>query len=67
MLVEWIIGKCYLAVTCKGCGVQFAFMPDDQLDETYYLTNSAKIVLTCPECSFPLPYDGHEIRKVQAK
>jgi len=67
MLVEWIIGKWYLSVTCKACGVQFAFTPDDQPDETHYLTDSAEMVLTCPECYFPLTYNGHEIRKVQAK
>jgi len=66
MLVEWIIGKWYLSVTCKACGVQFAFTPDDQPDETHYLTDSAEMVLTCPECYFPLPYNGHEIRKIQA-
>jgi len=67
MLVEWIIGKWYLSVTCKACGVQFPFLPDDQPDEVHYLTDSFEMVLTCPECYFPLPYNGHEICKVQAK
>ena len=67
MLEEWIEGEWYLAVTCRNCGWQFAFEREDQSDDTAYFTDSGEIVLTCPECYFPLAYSGYEVVRVQAR
>lgn len=32
-----------------------------------YLTDRAEMVLTCPDCYFPLAYSGEQIKRVQAK
>jgi RNase P subunit RPR2 len=67
LLCEWETGQWYLAVTCRNCNSQFAFMREDQPDRSLYLTDGAEMVLTCPECYFPLAYNGSEVVRVQAQ
>ncbi|CAN5804560.1 hypothetical protein BH20ACI3_BH20ACI3_41710 [soil metagenome] len=67
MLLEWIIGAWYLAVNCQHCGTEFPFQRDEETPEATYFTDSNQIVLTCPECSYPLPYSAEEIKRVQAR
>ncbi len=66
-MYEWRIGEWYLAVRCRNCGVEFPFQRDDETDEATYFTDRGEIVLTCPDCSYPLPYTAEEIERVQAK
>jgi hypothetical protein len=66
-LTTWIVGEWYLTVRCRSCGVEFAFLREADTDETAYLTDSNKIVLTCPDCHIPLAYSGEEIKRIQAQ
>ncbi len=67
MFFEWIIGDWYLAVRCRNCGALFPFQRDGETPESAYFTDSNQIVLTCPDCSYPLAYTAEEIERVQAK
>jgi len=53
---EWLTGEWYLAVNCRHCGIEFPFQRDGETDEEAYFTDSNEIVLTCPDCSYPLAY-----------
>jgi len=64
---DWQIGNWYLAVNCRNCGIEFPFQRDDETPESTYFTDNNQIVLTCPECSYPLPYEAEEIKRVQAR
>ncbi len=50
---EWIAGRWYLAVTCRNCGVEFAFQRDGEIDDSQYFTDSGRIVVTCPRLCSP--------------
>ena len=65
--MEWVKGEWYLAATCRNCGVQFAFQPDGEIDESTYFTDRGRIVVTCPNCRFPMDYSGEEIKRVEAQ
>ena len=66
LLRELIEGKWYFAVCCRNCDVQFAFLRDDEMDETIYFTDSGQIVLTCPGCYIPFAYSGELIKRILA-
>jgi len=66
-MLEWEPGGWYLAVTCRNCGVEFPFSREGEIDEAAYFTDSGRLVITCPDCRFPLDYSGEMIKRVQAK
>lgn len=66
-MLEWKPGDWYLAVRCKACHVEFAFQRDGETSEALYFTDSGRIVLTCPDCHFPLAYSGEQVERFQAK
>ena len=66
-LRELVEGEWYFAVRCRNCGIQFAFQQEGETDEDTYLTDSAAMVLTCPDCHIPLAYLGEQIERVQGR
>jgi len=65
-MLEWRTGEWYFAVRCRNCGVEFPFSREEELIETYS-TDTAKLVLVCPDCRFPMDYSGEQIKRVQAE
>jgi len=48
MILNWEIGEYYLAVRCRVCDCGgFAFLHEDETDETLYFTDPGEVVLTC--------------------
>jgi nitrate/TMAO reductase-like tetraheme cytochrome c subunit len=66
-LLEWIQGEWYLAVRCRSCDVQFAFLRDGETNDTAYFTDLNTIVLTCPDCYIPNAYCGEQVERFQAR
>jgi len=67
MLLEWVTGRWYLAVTCHRCGWQFAFQRDSDKFDPVWVISEIEFVLTCPDCRSSQPYRAKDIRTVQAK
>jgi nitrate/TMAO reductase-like tetraheme cytochrome c subunit len=67
MMANWKLGEYYLAVRCKACGIQFAFQREGETDETIHFTDRGDIVLTCPDCHFPLAYSGEHVERIKAQ
>jgi Zn-finger protein len=67
MLLNWEIGEYYLAVRCRVCDCGFAFLHEDETDETFYFTDSGEVILTCPDCCFSLAYTPEQIKRIQAQ
>lgn len=67
MMLDWKMGEYYFAIRCKSCDVEFAFLQDGQTHGAVYLTDRCEMVITCPDCYFPMAYSGKDVKRFQAE